>query len=97
MVDQPGQPWPDHALQPLLLLVGEARRVAEAEGDMRALIAGAVAAASPEPVSFLLPVRQSGLFRWCLAEGMRVVKPMALMVVGEYREPGGVWFPSVLY
>jgi predicted N-acetyltransferase YhbS len=71
--------------------------VAETEGDMRALIAGAAAAASPEPVSFLLPVRQAGLFRWCLSEGMRVVKPMTLMAMGEYREPGGVWFPSVFY
>jgi GNAT superfamily N-acetyltransferase len=70
--------------------------VAETEADMRALIAGA-AAASPEPVSFLLPVRQAGLFRWCLSEGMRVVKPMTLMAMGEYREPGGVWFPSVFY
>jgi hypothetical protein len=25
------------------------------------------------------PVRQASLFRWCLSEGMRVVKPMALM------------------
>ena len=71
--------------------------VAETEADMRALIAGAAAAASPEPVSFLLPVRQASLFRWCLAEGMRVVKPMTLMVKGDYREPGGVWFPSVFY
>jgi hypothetical protein len=71
--------------------------VAETEADMRALIAGAAAAASPEPVSFLLPVRQASLFRWCLAEGMRVVKPMTLMAMGEYREPGGVWFPSVFY
>ena len=71
--------------------------VAETEGDMRALIAGAAAAASPEPVSFLLPVRQASLFRWCLSEGMRVVKPMTLMAMGEYREPRGVWFPSVFY
>ena len=71
--------------------------VAETEADMRALIAGAAAAASPEPVSLLLPVRQASLFRWCLAKGMRVVKPMTLMAMGEYREPGGVWFPSVFY
>jgi len=71
--------------------------VAETEGDMRALIAGAAAAARPEPVSFLLPVRQASLFRWCLSEGMRVVKPMTLMAMGEYREPRGVWFPSVFY
>jgi predicted N-acetyltransferase YhbS len=69
---------------------------AETESDIRALIAGA-AAASTEPVSFLLPVRQASLFRWCLSEGMRVVKPMTLMAMGEYRDPGGAWFPSVFY
>ena len=26
-----------------------------------------------------------------------VVKPMTLMAMGEYREPRGVWFPSVFY
>lgn len=71
--------------------------IAETEGDMRALISGAAAAVGPEPVSFLLPVRQASLFRWCLSERMRVVKPMTLMAAGEYREPRGVWFPSVSY
>ena len=70
--------------------------VATNEGDMRALIAGA-AAESPEPISFLLPVRQASLFRWCLGKGFRVVKPMTLMAVGDYQEPSGVWLPSVFY
>jgi hypothetical protein len=69
--------------------------VAETEEDMAALLAGAAARAGS--VSLLLPVRQSGLFRWCLGAGMRVVKPMTLMAKGEYREPKGSWFPSVLY
>jgi predicted N-acetyltransferase YhbS len=70
--------------------------VAETEDDMRALILGAVAAGE-EPASFLLPTRQAGLFRWCLDEGLRVVKPMTYMAIGEYREPSGSWVPSVLY
>lgn len=70
--------------------------VAETEGDMRALILGALAECG-EPASFLLPTRQAGLFRWCLGEGLRVVKPMTYMAVGEYREPSGSWIPSVLY
>jgi hypothetical protein len=67
---------------------------------VRALLAGASAAsaaAGAGPVSFLLPVRQAGLFRWCLGAGLRAVKPMTLMAMGCYREPRGVWFPSVLY
>ncbi len=70
--------------------------VAETEADMRALILGALAAGEGS-ASFLLPTRQAGLFRWCLNEGLRVVKPMTYMVIGEYREPDGCWIPSVLY
>jgi GNAT superfamily N-acetyltransferase len=70
--------------------------VAETEHDMRALIAGAVTAGD-EPASFLLPTRQARLFRWCLSEGLRAVKPMTYMSVGEYAEPNGCWIPSVLY
>jgi predicted N-acetyltransferase YhbS len=69
--------------------------VAETEGDMRALILGALAGG--EPASFLLPTRQAALFRWCLSEGLRVVKPMSYVTIGEYREPDGCWIPSVLY
>ena len=32
-----------------------------------------------------------------LAAGLRVVKPMTYMSVGEYSEPKGCWIPSVLY
>ena len=63
---------------------------------MRALILGALAAGEA-PASFLLPTRQAELFRWCLDEGLRVVKPMTYMAIGEYREPDGCWIPSVLY
>jgi predicted N-acetyltransferase YhbS len=70
--------------------------VAETEDDMKALLLGA-GAASSEPLSFLLPVRQSDLLGWCLNEGIRVVKPMNLMSLGWYREPQGPYFPSVFY
>jgi GNAT superfamily N-acetyltransferase len=70
--------------------------VAETENDMRALIRGALAA-DDAPASFLLPTRQADLFRWCLREGLRAVKPMTYMSIGEYREPDGCWIPSVLY
>jgi hypothetical protein len=63
---------------------------------MKALILGA-AALNDEPLSFLLPIRQTGLFRWCLDSGLRAMKPMTLMTIGEYRAPGGSCIPSVLY
>jgi len=73
-----------------------AHAVAETQDDMRALILGAVAAGK-QPASFLLPTRQPGLLRWCLEEGLRVIKPMTYMAIGEYRQPAGCWIPSVLY
>ena len=69
--------------------------VAESEDDMKALLLGA-AAAVEDPLAFLVPLR-SGLFRWGLGEGLRLVKPMNLMTMGEYQPPRASWFPSVLY
>ena len=67
--------------------------VAEDEEAMKALLLGA---AADEPHALLVPL-QSGLFRWCLEQGLRAVKPMNVMARGEYQEPQGSWFPSVLY
>jgi GNAT superfamily N-acetyltransferase len=72
-----------------------AHGVAESDEDMQALLLGA-AAAVEEPIAFLVPIR-GGLFRWCLADGLRLVKPMNLMAAGEYLQPSGSWFPNVLY
>ena len=60
------------------------------------MIAGALAAGEV-PASFLVPTRQAGLFRWCLSNGLRPIKPMTYMTLGEYPEPDGGWIPSVLY
>lgn len=70
--------------------------VAETTDDMKALLSGA-ARLSGKPLSFLLPTRQAELFRWCLSQGIRVVKPMTLMAMGSYQEPKGSFLPSVLY
>lgn len=68
--------------------------VAETEEDMHSLLLGA---GNRAPVSFLLPTRQTSLFRWCLKRGMRVIKPLTLMAMGEYHEPRGCYLPSVGY
>jgi hypothetical protein len=44
-----------------------------------------------------LCIRRAALFRWCLTQCFRAIRPMALMTIGEYREPRGSYFPSVLY
>jgi predicted N-acetyltransferase YhbS len=69
--------------------------VADTDDDMRALLLGA-AAATGAPLAFLAPLR-SPLFGWALSEGLRAVKPMNVMAMGEYEEPRGAWYPSVLY
>ena len=55
------------------------------------------AAPRVEGPGFLLPTRNSELFRWCLAQGLRVVQPMTLMSLGLYNEPKGAFLPSILY
>jgi predicted N-acetyltransferase YhbS len=70
--------------------------VAESDADLLALIAGTLAD-SDAPGSFLVPTRQTHLFRSLLAMGLRVVKPMVYMTIGEYRTPEGAWIPTVLY
>ncbi len=69
--------------------------VAETETDMHALVIGA--GNQCEQLSFILPTRQTALFRWLLKQGMKVVKPMTLMSMGEYHEPRGCYLPSVGY
>jgi hypothetical protein len=68
--------------------------VAETNDDIKALIAAAPAFAGP---GFLLPTRNSELFRWCLDNNLRVVQPMTLMTLGLYNEPAGSFLPSILY
>jgi GNAT superfamily N-acetyltransferase len=71
--------------------------VAETEDDMRLLLLGASAVSPDQPISFLFPTRQASLFRWLLKQGMRVIKPMTLMTMGEYQEPRTCYLPSVGY
>ncbi len=70
--------------------------VAETSQDMEALLTGA-ANLTGKPLSFLLPTRNGELFRFCLRKGLKVIKPMTLMSMGEYNEPHGSFLPSVLY
>ena len=70
--------------------------VAETTEDMTALLSS-TSKLTGQPLSFLLPTRQANLFRWCLRQGLRVIKPMTLMAMGKYQEPRGIFLPSVLY
>lgn len=73
-----------------------AHGVAETDDDLRALLLG-LGRISSEPVSFLVPVRRATFFQWCLSEGFRVIRPLTLMAMGDYRDPGECYFPSIIY
>ena len=66
----------------------------ESNQDLQALLASVESFGGP---GILLPTRNSELFRWCLANGLRVVEPMTLMTVGLYNEPTGAWLPSIMF
>ena len=68
--------------------------VGESNEDLKALITAAPAFTGS---GFLLPSRNSELFRWCLDHGLRMIKPMVLMSVGLYNEVRGAYLPSVVY
>jgi predicted N-acetyltransferase YhbS len=67
---------------------------AESNADLQALLASVDSFAGP---GILVPTRNTELFRWCLANGLRVVEPMTLMSMGLYNEPAGVFLPSILF
>lgn len=68
--------------------------VAETNDDLQALIG---AAQSLDPPGFLVPLRNTGLLRWCLAHGLRLFYVMNLMTVGLYQEPRGAFAASILF
>ena len=68
--------------------------VAESNRDLIALISAAEEIAL---AGMLLPMRNTQVFQWCLANGLRVTQPLTLMSVGLYNEPKGAFIPSILY
>ena len=71
--------------------------VAQTQGDLHDLILGCGSTAGAEPLSMLIPTRNGTLFRWCLSQGLRMVKPMTLMSMGDYQEPKTPFWPSVQF
>jgi len=67
---------------------------AETNLDLQALIASAESFGGS---GILVPTRNSQIFQWCLANGLRVVEVMTLMSVGLYSEPAGAWLPSISF
>ena len=68
--------------------------VAETNDDLAALIG---TAGRIDPPGIVVPLSNPELFRWCLAQGLRVFFVMNLMAIGVYQEPKGAYLPSVGY
>jgi predicted N-acetyltransferase YhbS len=68
--------------------------VAETNDDLRALIGAADDFGTP---GLIVPLDNGELFRWCLAQGLRVFFVQNLMALGVYQEPRGAYLPSVGY
>ncbi len=71
-----------------------AHATTESNADLQALIASVEGFGGS---GILVPSRNAALFRWCLANGLRVTQPMTLMSTGLYNEPSGAWLPSVSF
>jgi ribosomal protein S18 acetylase RimI-like enzyme len=71
-----------------------AHATAQSNLDLQALIASAEVLGGP---GILVPSRNAELFRWCLANGLRVTQPMTLMPAGLYNDPSGAYLPSILF
>src|SRR5262245_46414552 len=71
-----------------------AHSVGESNDDVKALIGAATEYLGP---GFLLPSRNTELFRWCLRRGLRVAQQMTLMTIGLSNDPAGPYLPSILY
>jgi GNAT superfamily N-acetyltransferase len=68
--------------------------VGESNEDVQSLLSAAGEFQGP---GILVPTRNSGLFRWCLENGLRVTQAMTLMTVGLYNEPAGAYLPSIMF
>ncbi|MBD2775691.1 GNAT family N-acetyltransferase [Iningainema tapete] len=73
---------------------GLGHAIGENNEDLKALIG---AASAFTETGFYVPMRNAGLFRWCLKQGLRVTQTATLMSFGLYNEPAGVFLPSILY
>ncbi|HJU35126.1 MAG TPA: GNAT family N-acetyltransferase [Nitrososphaera sp.] len=68
--------------------------VAKTNEVLKALVANSSAILGP---GFFVPGRNSGLIRWLLDTGFRIVWPANLMTVGQYHDPSAPFLPSIAY
>jgi GNAT superfamily N-acetyltransferase len=68
--------------------------VAETTDDLQALIG---AGGAVDPPGIIVPLSDPELFRWALAQGLRVFFVMNLMSMGIYQQPRGAYLPSIGY
>lgn len=65
--------------------------------DLKALIASETTTDSYGGPGILIPTRNAELFRWCIANKLKLIHQLTLMTIGMYNEPSGYYMPSILY
>ncbi len=65
--------------------------------DLKALIASETTTDSYGGPGILIPTRNAELFRWCIANKLKLIHQLNLMTIGMYNEPSGCYMPSILY
>jgi GNAT superfamily N-acetyltransferase len=71
--------------------------VAETNEDLLATVTTAARQAGPFTKRWLLPARNTALYRAVLQSGARLARMCNLMAMGPYESPAGAWFPSIAY
>src|SRR5262245_21831710 len=76
---------------------GDLGHLGHAVGETTAVVQALIGAAPAfEREGFLVPLRHTELFAWCLASGISVAVPQTLMSQRFYQEPVGAFLTSVL-
>jgi len=85
----------DGAIRGYTSLLGFFGHTVTADNDaLKALIGEALEFQGP---GFLLPSGNGEVMRWCLENGLKVVKQLTLMTTGEFQHPTTPYMPSILY
>jgi GNAT superfamily N-acetyltransferase len=71
--------------------------VADTNEDLLATVTTAIRGGGPFTLRWLVPARNTSLYRMVMKSGGRLARLCNLMATGPYDSPVGAWFPSIAY
>jgi GNAT superfamily N-acetyltransferase len=71
--------------------------VADSNDDLLATVTTAIRGGTPFTMRWLVPARNTELYRMVMKSGGRLARLCNLMSMGPYETPSGAWFPSIAY